>query len=85
MYEEFGLTVLYNYRDALTNKDMPTVDDIAMVYTKIIDAVYPTDYREGILDFYNSFLQPLLEDYGNNLYWANREYLVACYREGYLL
>ena len=43
------------------------------------------DYITGITNVLTSFLPPLIADYGNNLYWANKEYLTECYKEGAIL
>ena len=67
------------------NKPKPTVDDMAQTYARIVDELYPDDYIQGIQELFSSFLLPLLVRYQNNLYWANKEYLIACYLEGELL
>ena len=82
--EEFGLPVPPLYGSVI-DKSLPSLSDIGMVYYRIVRHAHPDDFVEGIYAVMSSFLPPLIADYGNNLYWANREYLVACYNEGCLL
>lgn len=61
------------------------LSDMGMVYYRIVRHAHPDDFAEGIYKVMTSFLPPLLSNHSNNLYWANKEYLVECYKAGTLL
>jgi len=82
---ELGLPEPELYSDFPTEKKKPALRSIAGVYARIIKATYPDNYVTGVINVLSSFLPPLVSDYGNNLYWANKEYLTECYKEGVLL
>jgi hypothetical protein len=83
--EEIGIPEPPLYHSLPNEKDKPSVRPIAGVYSRIIKNAHPDDYTNGIINVFSSFLPPLISDYGNNLYWANKEYLVESYKEGALL
>ena len=66
-------------------KNKPSVRPIAGVYSRIVKNTHPDDYTNGIINVFSSFLPPLISDYGNHLYWANKEYLIESYKAGALL
>jgi len=83
--EELGLPEPQLYGDLPTEMKKPALRSIAGVYARIIKATHPDNYVSGVINVLSSFLPPLVSDYGNNLYWANKEYLTECYKEGVLL
>ena len=82
---ELGLPEPPLYSELSDEDKKPSIRPIAGVYSRIIKGTHPNDYITGITNVLSSFLPPLIADYGNNLYWANKEYLTECYREGAIL
>jgi len=83
--DELGLPEPPLYHTLPNEQAKPSVRPIAGVYARIIKNSYPADYAAGVAAVFSSFLPPLISDFGNNLYWANKEYLVESYKAGYLL
>jgi len=83
--EELGLSEPQLYSELPSEAKKPALRSIAGVYARIIKTIYPDDYVLGTINVLSSFLPPIISDYGNNLYWANKEYLAECYKEGALL
>lgn len=71
--------------EAVKNKFVSKLSDMGMVYYRIVRHAHPNDFAVGIYSVMTSFLPPLIADERRNLYWANKEYLLACYQEGELL
>jgi len=83
--DELGLPEPQLYNDLAMEAKNPSLRSIAGVYARIIKATHPNDYVSGVVNVLSSFLPPLLSDYRTNLYWANKEYLTECYKEGVIL
>jgi len=83
--EELGLPEPRLYSELPAEMKNPALRSIAGVYARIVKATHPDNYVSGVINVLSSFLPPLISDYGNNLYWANKEYLTECYKEGALL
>ena len=83
--EELGLPEPCLYNELPAEMKTPSLRSIAGVYARIVKATHPGNYVSGVINILSSFLPPLISDYGNNLYWANKEYLTECYKEGVLL
>ena len=73
------------YHELENESSKPPYSKMAKSAARVINAVSKEDYVQGVYDYYNSFLPPLLNIYKNNLYWSSKEYLVACYLEGEIL
>ena len=85
LVKEIGLPEPCLYSELLAELKTPALRSIAGVYARIVKATYPENYVLGVINMFTSFLPPIISDYGNNLYWANKEYLTECYKEGVIL
>ena len=84
LIEDFGVPEPPLYHD-ISNKEEPSLNDIGSVFYRIVRHAHSDDMVDGIYQLFTSFLPPLITDYNRELYWANREYLVACYQTGEIL
>jgi hypothetical protein len=67
---------------------IPTHWDIGKVYKRlIVDIVVKQekDRIDTLVEVYNSWLSPMLEDYNSSLYYENPGYLYESYNEGEVL
>ena len=67
---------------------VPSHWDIGKVYKRLIKMV-AEDEKIGIVDalieVYNSFISPKIDDYNSSVYYENPNYIFECYREKELL
>ena len=67
---------------------IPSYWDIGKVYKRLIKKV-ATDKDENIIDalidVYNSFISPKIDDYNSSVYYENPSYIYESYKNGELL
>lgn len=67
---------------------VPSHWDIGKVYKRLIKMV-AEDEKIGIVDalieVYNSFISPKIDDYNSSVYYENPNYIFECYREKEML
>lgn len=67
---------------------IPSHWDIGKVYRRLIKMVSTDENKElidALIDVYNSFLSPQIDDYNSSVYYENPSYLFACYKEKKML
>ena len=67
---------------------IPTYWDIGKVYKRLILQVSneeKTGVIDALLEVYNSFLSPKIDDYNSSVYYENPSYLFECYKEKKML
>lgn len=67
---------------------IPTYWDIGKVYKRLISRVAQEENRDIVdvlIEIYNSFISPKIDDYNCNVYYENPSYLLECYREKKIL
>lgn len=67
---------------------IPSYWDIGKVYKRLIKKV-ATDKGENtidaLIDIYNSFISPKIDDYNSSVYYENPSYIYESYKNGELL
>lgn len=67
---------------------IPSYWDIGKVYKRLIKKV-ATDKDENtidaLIDIYNSFISPKIDDYNSSVYYENPSYIYESYKNGELL
>lgn len=67
---------------------IPSYWDIGKVYKRLIKQVAQTEKKsviDALIEIYNSFISPKIDDYNSSLYYENPSYLFECYREKKIL
>lgn len=67
---------------------IPSCWDIGKVYKRLIRQVAQEENRDRIdvlIEVYNSFISPKIDDYNSSLYYENPSYIRECYREKKML
>lgn len=67
---------------------VPTHWDIGKVYQRLIEDVAKEEDAEvidGLMNVYASWISDAISNYNSDFYYQNREYIFACYDEGYVL
>ena len=63
---------------------IPSYWDIGKVYKRLIKQVAIEEEKEVIdilIEVYNSFISPKIDDYNSSVYYENPSYIFECYRE----
>ena len=67
---------------------IPSYWDIGKVYKRLIKQV-AQDKNISIIDaliqVYNSFISPKIDDYNSSVYYENPSYIYECYKENQML
>ncbi len=85
---ESGLTVGSFDNVGACLYSIPTHWDIGKVYMRLIRMVAAEEKRSRVdvlMDVYNSFVSPLIDDYNSSFYYENPGYIFECYRTGEVL
>lgn len=67
---------------------IPSYWDIGKVYKRLIMQVAQEEEKNVIdvlMEIYNSFISPKIDDYNSSLYYENPSYLLDCYMEKKIL
>lgn len=67
---------------------IPSYWDIGKVYKRLIKmvAVYEKiGVVDALIEVYNSFLSPKIDDYNGSVYYENPNYIFECYKENEML
>lgn len=67
---------------------LPSYWDIGKVYKRLIKQVAQEEKKsviDALIEIYNSFISPKIDDYNSSLYYENPSYLFECYREKKIL
>lgn len=67
---------------------IPSYWDIGKVYKRLIKQVAQEEEKnviDALMEIYNSFISPKIDDYNSSLYYENPSYLLECYREKKIL
>lgn len=67
---------------------IPSYWDIGKVYKRLIKQVAQAEKKsviDALIEIYNSFISPKIDDYNSSLYYENPSYLFECYREKKIL
>lgn len=67
---------------------IPSYWDIGKVYKRLIKQVAQEEGKsvvETLIEIYNSFISPKIDDYNSSLYYENPSYIFECYREKKIL
>lgn len=68
--------------------NIPSHWDIGKVYCRLVKMVSKDENIElidALIEVYNSFLSPQIDDYNSSVYYENPSYLFACYKEKKML
>lgn len=63
---------------------IPSYWDIGKVYKRLIKQVAQEEGKQvvdALMEVYNSFISPKIDDYNSSMYYENPSYLLACYLE----
>lgn len=67
---------------------VPSHWDIGKVYKRLIKMVAEDEKIEivdALIEVYNSFISPKIDDYNSSVYYENPNYIFECYREKEML
>ena len=67
---------------------IPSYWDIGKVYKRLVKMVADreeTDRISALINVYNSFISPKIDDYNSSVYYENPEYIYECYKENEML
>ena len=67
---------------------VPSHWDIGKVYKRLIKMVAEDEKIEiadALIEVYNSFISPKIDDYNSSVYYENPSYIFACYKEKEML
>ena len=62
---------------------VPSHWDIGKVYRRVIKMVVKdekTDVIDALIEVYNSFISPKIDDYNSSVYYENPNYIFECYK-----
>lgn len=63
---------------------IPSYWDIGKVYKRLIKQVAQEEGKQvvdALMEVYNSFISPKIDDYNSSMYYENPSYLLECYLE----
>lgn len=67
---------------------VPSYWDIGKVYRRLIKMVAEDEKIEiidALIEVYNSFISPKIDDYNSSVYYENPNYILECYKEKKML
>lgn len=67
---------------------VPSYWDIGKVYKRLIKMVAANEKIEiidALIEVYNSFISPKIDDYNSSVYYENPNYIFECYKEKKML
>ena len=67
---------------------VPSYWDIGKVYRRLIKMVAEDEKIEiidALVEVYNSFISPKIDDYNSSVYYENPNYILECYKEKKML
>ncbi len=67
---------------------IPSYWDIGKVYKRLIKQVAQEEEKavvDALVEVYNSFISPKIDDYNSSVYYENPSYIFECYREKKML
>ena len=67
---------------------IPSYWDIGKVYKRLMKMVADReeiDRISALINVYNSFISPKIDDYNSSVYYENPEYIYECYKENEML
>lgn len=67
---------------------IPSYWDIGKVYKRLVKMVADreeTDRISALINVYNSFISPKIDDYNSSVYYENPEYIYECYKGNEML
>ncbi len=67
---------------------IPSYWDIGKVYKRLIKMVAADkkiEIIEALIEVYNSFISPKIDDYNSSVYYENPNYIFECYKENKML
>lgn len=67
---------------------IPSYWDIGKVYKRLIKMVAADEKIEiidALIEVYNSFISPKIDDYNSSVYYENPNYIFECYKENKML
>ena len=67
---------------------IPSHWDIGKVYKRLIKQVSEKErirVIDALIEVYNSFISPKIDDYNSSVYYENPSYIYECYRENQML
>lgn len=67
---------------------IPSCWDIGKVYKRLIKQVAQEEEKavvDALIEVYNSFISPKIDDYNSSVYYENPSYIFECYREKKML
>ena len=67
---------------------IPSHWDIGKVYKRLIKQVSESEkisVIDALMEVYNSFISPKIDDYNSSVYYENPSYIFECYRENQML
>lgn len=67
---------------------VPSYWDIGKVYKRLIKMVAADkkiEIIEALIEVYNSFISPKIDDYNSSVYYENPNYIFECYKENKML
>lgn len=86
--EEAGIEI-GNYDNAgQCRYSIPSYWDIGKVYKRLIKQVSENDnisVIDALLEVYNSFISPQIDDYNSSVYYETPSYIYECYRQNQIL
>jgi hypothetical protein len=63
---------------------IPSYWDIGKVYKRLIKQIAQEEQKaviDVLIEVYNSFISPKIDDYNSSVYYENPSYIFECYRE----
>ena len=70
------------------NIDSVSDDFIGKVYRRLIKMVAADeqiDVIDALIEVYNSFISPMIDDYNSSVYYENPNYIFECYKQKKML
>lgn len=67
---------------------VPSHWDIGKVYRRLIKMVAADeqiDVIDALIEVYNSFISPMIDDYNSSVYYENPNYIFECYKQKKML
>ena len=67
---------------------VPSYWDIGKVYRRLIKMVAEDEkikIIDALIEVYNSFISPKIDDYNSSVYYENPNYILECYKEKKML
>lgn len=85
LVEEYNIPNGQNFNDITCEGRCPTYWEIGRVYARLIQTLSDEEQRDIIdvlLEVYNSFLSPLIENFNLDIFYQSPQYHLASYRQG---